>query len=86
MQVTGEEVPYDSGWELSLKAYVVMHFLLVLRTYHDLFTDKMVRICRISVAYFQPCVFEAVDCHPGSWLWLLGPLTYSMTSGPGILI
>lgn len=73
MQVTGEEVPYDSSWELHLKAYVVMHFLLVLRTYHDLFNDKMVRICHIKqtvfvnqkssflLLIFIPCVFEAVD-------------------------
>uniref|UniRef100_A0A3Q0RSV3 Alkylglycerol monooxygenase n=1 Tax=Amphilophus citrinellus TaxID=61819 RepID=A0A3Q0RSV3_AMPCI len=40
-KVTGKEVPHDPSWSLALQVYVVMHFLLVLRTYHDLFENKM---------------------------------------------
>lgn len=47
MQVTGKEVPHDPSWPLPLQVYVVIHFLLVLRTYHDLFENKTVRICHI---------------------------------------
>ncbi|TKS82611.1 Alkylglycerol monooxygenase [Collichthys lucidus] len=40
-KVTGEEVPHDPSWSLPLQVYVVIHFLLVLLTYHDLFENKM---------------------------------------------
>nr|XP_020471218.1 alkylglycerol monooxygenase [Monopterus albus] len=40
--VTGEEVRLDSSWSLPLQVYVVIHFLLVLWTYHDLFENKMI--------------------------------------------
>ncbi|KAG7216448.1 hypothetical protein INR49_001934, partial [Caranx melampygus] len=40
VQVTGKEVPHDPSWSLPLQVYVVLHFLLVLRSYHDLFEDK----------------------------------------------
>lgn len=40
-KVTGKEVPRDPSWPLPLQVYVVVHFLLVLRTYHDLFENKM---------------------------------------------
>ena len=42
MQVTGQEVPHDPSWSLPLQVYVVIHFLLALGTYHDLFENKMV--------------------------------------------
>lgn len=45
MQVTGKEVPHDPSWSLALQVYVLIHFLLVLRTYHDLFENRMVCIC-----------------------------------------
>ncbi|CAK6958992.1 alkylglycerol monooxygenase [Scomber scombrus] len=41
-KVTGKEVPHVPSWPLHLQVYVVLHFLLVLRTYHDLFENKMV--------------------------------------------
>ncbi|KAI3360754.1 hypothetical protein L3Q82_012991, partial [Scortum barcoo] len=41
-KVTGQEVPYNPSWSLPLQVYVVVHFLMVLRTYHDLFENKMV--------------------------------------------
>ncbi|XP_071326904.1 alkylglycerol monooxygenase [Trachinotus anak] len=41
-KVTGKEVPHDPSWSPPLQVYVVVHFLLVLRTYHDLFENKMV--------------------------------------------
>lgn len=44
VQITGKEVPYNPSWPLPLQAYVVVHFLLVLRVYHDLFENKMVSI------------------------------------------
>lgn len=42
VQITGKEVPHNPSWPLPLQAYVVVHFLLVLRVYHDLFENKMV--------------------------------------------
>lgn len=47
VQVTGKEVPHDPSWSLPAQVYVVIHFLLVLRTYHDVFENKMVCICHI---------------------------------------
>ncbi|XP_040899307.1 alkylglycerol monooxygenase [Toxotes jaculatrix] len=41
-KVTGKEVPHEPSWSLPLQVYVVIHFLLVLRTYHDLFENKMI--------------------------------------------
>lgn len=40
--VTGKEIPHEPSWSLTMQVYVVIHFLLVLRTYHDLFENKMV--------------------------------------------
>ncbi|TDH11332.1 hypothetical protein EPR50_G00059910 [Perca flavescens] len=40
-KVTGQEVPHDPSWSLPLQVYVVIHFLLALGTYHDLFENKM---------------------------------------------
>ncbi|XP_041844042.1 alkylglycerol monooxygenase [Melanotaenia boesemani] len=40
-KVTGKEVPHDPSWSLPLQVYVVIHFLLVLWTYHELFENKM---------------------------------------------
>ncbi|XP_036929131.1 alkylglycerol monooxygenase [Acanthopagrus latus] len=40
-KVTGEEVPHDPSWPLHLQVYVVVHFLLVLAIYHDVFERKM---------------------------------------------
>eukprot|EP00064_Thunnus_orientalis_P011293 superscaffoldBa00001618_g11323 len=40
-KVTGKEVAYDPSWPLHLQVYVVLHFLLVLRTYDVLFENKM---------------------------------------------
>ncbi|XP_035020130.1 alkylglycerol monooxygenase [Hippoglossus stenolepis] len=39
-KVTGKEVPHSRSWSLLLQVYVVVHFLLVLRSYHDLFENK----------------------------------------------
>ncbi|XP_060937155.1 alkylglycerol monooxygenase [Limanda limanda] len=39
-EVTGKEVPHNPSWPLLLQGYVVVHFLLVLRSYHDLFENK----------------------------------------------
>ncbi|XP_078480434.1 alkylglycerol monooxygenase, partial [Lampetra planeri] len=39
-KVTGKEVPHDPSWSLPLHVYVVIHFLLILRTYHDVFENK----------------------------------------------
>lgn len=39
-KVTGKEVPHDPSWALPLQLYVVLHFLLVLKAYHDLFDNK----------------------------------------------
>lgn len=47
VQITGKEVPYNPSWPLPLQAYVVVHFLLVLQIYHDLFENKMVSIWQI---------------------------------------
>ncbi|XP_034729457.1 alkylglycerol monooxygenase [Etheostoma cragini] len=41
-KVTGQEVPHDPSWSLPLQVYVVIHFLLVLGTYHDVFQNKMI--------------------------------------------
>ncbi|KAM3613628.1 uncharacterized protein V6R79_002570 [Siganus canaliculatus] len=41
-KVTGKELPYNPSWSLHLQVYVVVHFLLVLRIYHELFANKMV--------------------------------------------
>ncbi|KAI9999863.1 hypothetical protein NQD34_011706 [Periophthalmus magnuspinnatus] len=40
-KVTGKEVPYNPRWALPLQLYVVLHFFLVLKAYHDLFQNKM---------------------------------------------
>ncbi|XP_073340917.1 alkylglycerol monooxygenase [Pagrus major] len=40
-KVTGKEVPHDPSWPLHLQVYVVVHFLLVLAIYHDVFERKM---------------------------------------------
>uniref|UniRef100_A0A7N8XAN5 Alkylglycerol monooxygenase n=1 Tax=Mastacembelus armatus TaxID=205130 RepID=A0A7N8XAN5_9TELE len=40
-KVTGQEVPHEPSWSLPLQVYVVLHFLLLLGTYHDLFENKM---------------------------------------------
>lgn len=48
MQVTGQEVPRNPSWSLPLQVYVVIHFLLVLWIYHELFENKMVRIRHIN--------------------------------------
>uniref|UniRef100_A0AAV2MGB4 Alkylglycerol monooxygenase C-terminal domain-containing protein n=1 Tax=Knipowitschia caucasica TaxID=637954 RepID=A0AAV2MGB4_KNICA len=39
-KVTGSERPHDSRWALPLQLYVVLHFLLLLVTYHNLFDSK----------------------------------------------
>lgn len=39
-KVTGKELPHDPSWALPLQIYVVLHFLLVLKAYHDLFENK----------------------------------------------
>ncbi|XP_069576799.1 alkylglycerol monooxygenase [Brachyistius frenatus] len=39
-KVTGKEVPHDPSWSLPLHVYVVVHFVLVLKIYHELFQDK----------------------------------------------
>ncbi|XP_072316259.1 alkylglycerol monooxygenase [Eucyclogobius newberryi] len=39
-KVTGKEVPYEANWALPLQLYVMLHFLLVLKAYHDLFDSK----------------------------------------------
>ncbi|KAF3692349.1 Alkylglycerol monooxygenase [Channa argus] len=41
-KVTGKEVPHDPGWSRPLQVYVLVHFLLVLLTYHDVFQNKMI--------------------------------------------
>lgn len=46
-QVTGKEVPHNPSWSLPVQIYAVIHFLLVLKTYQDLFENKMVCICHI---------------------------------------
>uniref|UniRef100_A0A3Q3W4C1 Alkylglycerol monooxygenase n=1 Tax=Mola mola TaxID=94237 RepID=A0A3Q3W4C1_MOLML len=38
-QVIGEEVPHEPSWLLPLQVYVVLNFLLVLRTYHDMLSQ-----------------------------------------------
>ncbi|CAJ1062920.1 alkylglycerol monooxygenase [Xyrichtys novacula] len=40
--VTGKEIPHQPSWSLPQQVYVVIHFLLVLRTYHDLFENKAI--------------------------------------------
>uniref|UniRef100_A0AAQ5ZCM9 Alkylglycerol monooxygenase n=1 Tax=Amphiprion ocellaris TaxID=80972 RepID=A0AAQ5ZCM9_AMPOC len=40
-KVTGKEVPHDPSWSMPLQVYVVIHFLLVLGTYHELIENKM---------------------------------------------
>uniref|UniRef100_A0A665SVB6 Alkylglycerol monooxygenase n=1 Tax=Echeneis naucrates TaxID=173247 RepID=A0A665SVB6_ECHNA len=40
-KVTGKEVPHNPSWSPLLQVYVVLHFLLVLQTYHDLLENKM---------------------------------------------
>ncbi|XP_023249207.1 alkylglycerol monooxygenase [Seriola lalandi dorsalis] len=40
-KVTGKEVPHDPSWSLPLQVYMVLHFLLVLQIYNDLFQNKM---------------------------------------------
>lgn len=42
VQVTGKELPHNPSWPMSLQLYVVLHFLLVLRMYHDLFENNAV--------------------------------------------
>ncbi|KAI9533144.1 hypothetical protein NQZ68_025538 [Dissostichus eleginoides] len=39
--VTGQEVPHDPSWSLPLQMYVIIHFLLALGTYQDVFENKM---------------------------------------------
>ncbi|XP_008285586.1 alkylglycerol monooxygenase [Stegastes partitus] len=39
-KVTGKEVPHDPSWSMPLQVYVVVHFLLVLGTYHELIENK----------------------------------------------
>lgn len=39
-KVTGKELPHNPSWPMSLQLYVILHFLLVLRMYHDLFENK----------------------------------------------
>ncbi|XP_074509024.1 alkylglycerol monooxygenase [Sebastes fasciatus] len=41
-KVTGQEVPHDPSWTLPLQVYMVVHFLMALGTYHDMFENKMV--------------------------------------------
>lgn len=41
-KVTGKEQPHDPSWALPLQLYVVLHFLLVLKAYHDLFSNKAI--------------------------------------------
>ncbi|KAK1895605.1 Alkylglycerol monooxygenase [Dissostichus eleginoides] len=40
-KVTGQEVPHDPSWSLPLQMYVIIHFLLALGTYQDVFENKM---------------------------------------------
>lgn len=39
-KVTGKEVPHGPSWTLPLQVYVVVHFLLVLQTYYEVFENK----------------------------------------------
>lgn len=68
VQVTGEEVPHEPSWLLPLQVYVVLNFLLVLRTYHDVFENKMVRFFDRTVAHFF-CLFfsKSDDSHTDCW-------------------
>lgn len=40
--VTGKEIPHPPGWSFPQQVYVVLHFLLVLWAYHDLFENKTI--------------------------------------------
>ncbi|KAJ4930899.1 hypothetical protein JOQ06_025202 [Pogonophryne albipinna] len=40
-KLTGQEVPHDPSWSLPLQMYVIIHFLLALGTYQDVFDNKM---------------------------------------------
>lgn len=51
-QVTGKEEPHAPNLPLTVKCYVVTHFLLVLWIYHYLFEYKMVSISHIWKASF----------------------------------
>lgn len=62
VQVTGEEVPHNPSWSFPLQAYVVVHFLLVLGTYDDLFEHKAVRI---------PAILERWKCVFVAFIWEL---------------
>uniref|UniRef100_A0A8C6U458 Transmembrane protein 195 n=1 Tax=Neogobius melanostomus TaxID=47308 RepID=A0A8C6U458_9GOBI len=46
-KVTGTELPHDPSWTLPLQLYAVLHFLLVLKAYHDLFEHKTVHFLRV---------------------------------------
>ncbi|XP_010786718.1 alkylglycerol monooxygenase isoform X2 [Notothenia coriiceps] len=40
-KLTGQEVPHYPNWSLPLQMYVIIHFLLALGTYQDVFDNKM---------------------------------------------
>ncbi|XP_029307662.1 alkylglycerol monooxygenase [Cottoperca gobio] len=54
-KVTGQEVPHDPSWSLPLQLYVVVHFLLVLGTYNDLFENKMM-LSQLTILGMTGCV------------------------------
>lgn len=41
-KVTGKELPYSPVWPLPMQLYVVLHFLLVLKCYHEVFANKAI--------------------------------------------
>lgn len=50
--MTGKELPHNPSWPMSMQLYVVLHFLLVLRMYHDLFENKAVCV-NLTLTFFS---------------------------------
>lgn len=52
VQVTGKELPHNPSWPTSLQLYVVLHFLLVLGMYHNLFENKVLCV-RLTLTFLS---------------------------------
>lgn len=40
-KITGKEVPFNTGWTMHLQVYVVVHFMLLVKIYDELFGNVM---------------------------------------------
>ncbi|MBN3285748.1 ALKMO monooxygenase, partial [Polyodon spathula] len=72
-EITGKEVPHNPSIPVTLQAYVMLQFLLMLNIYHEMFATKAVSNLTVALTPRKRCSveFAGVDI----WLEIIFPLT-----------